>query len=98
MTAGPIDAHTHPVCAGNRMAEVAMRSAGASYEEVGKAGGGIVATIKATRAATPDALEQATANRLRRWLEGGAPPPQAKTRYHPERAGAVAATRTLKSL
>ena len=61
VTAGLIDAHTHPVYAGNRMAEVAMRSAGASYETVAKAGGGIVATVKATRAASADALEQATA-------------------------------------
>jgi imidazolonepropionase len=98
MTAGLIDAHTHPVYAGNRMAEVAMRSAGASYEEVAKAGGGIVATVKATRAATPDALEQATADRLRRWLEGGATTVEAKTGYHLEREGELEATRILKRL
>src|SRR5205823_14167390 len=50
VTAGLIDAHTHPVYAGDRMAEVAMRSAGASYAEVAKAGGGIRATVAATRA------------------------------------------------
>jgi imidazolonepropionase len=98
MTAGLIDAHTHPVYAGNRMVEVAMRSAGASYEEVAKAGGGIVATVKATRAATPDALEQATANRLRRWLDGGATTVEAKTGYHLEREGELEATRILKRL
>jgi imidazolonepropionase len=98
MTAGLIDAHTHPVYAGNRMAEVAMRSAGASYEEVAKAGGGIVATVKATRTATPDALEQATADRLRRWLEGGATTVEAKTGYHLEREGELEATRILKRL
>ena len=53
VTAGLIDAHTHPVYAGDRMAEIAMRTAGASYEEVAKAGGGIGATVKATRSATP---------------------------------------------
>jgi imidazolonepropionase len=98
MTAGLIDAHTHPLYAGNRMAEVAMRSAGASYDEVAKAGGGIVATVKATREATPAALEQATAQRLRRWFEGGATTVEAKTGYHLEREGELEATRILKRL
>jgi imidazolonepropionase len=98
MTAGLIDAHSHPLYAGNRMAEVAMRSAGASYEEVAKAGGGIVATVKATREATSTALEQTTAQRLRRWLEGGATTVEAKTGYHLEREGELEATRILKSL
>jgi imidazolonepropionase len=98
MTAGLIDAHTHPLYAGNRMAEVAMRSAGASYEEVAKAGGGIVATVKATREATPAALEQATAQRLKRWFEGGATTVETKTGYHLERDGELEATRILKRL
>lgn len=98
VTAGLIDAHTHPLYAGNRMAEVAMRSAGASYEEVAKAGGGIAATVKATREATPIALEHATAQRLRRWLEGGATTVEAKTGYHLEREGELEATRILKRL
>jgi imidazolonepropionase len=98
VTAGLIDAHTHPVYAGNRMAEVAMRSAGASYEDVAKAGGGIVATVKATRAASSEALGQATAQRLRRWLEGGATSVEAKTGYHLEREGELEATRILQRL
>ena len=98
MTAGLIDAHTHPLYAGNRMAEVAMRSAGASYEEVAKAGGGIAATVKATREATPAALEQATAQRLKRWFEGGATTVETKTGYHLERDGELEATRILKRL
>ena len=93
VTAGLIDAHTHPVYAGNRMAEIAIRSAGASYEEIAKAGGGIVATVKATREAGIDSLEQATAHRLRKWLEGGATTVEAKTGYHLEREGELAATR-----
>jgi len=98
MTAGLIDAHTHPVYAGNRMAEIAMRSAGASYEDIGKAGGGIVASVKATRETTPAALEQATSKRLSRWLEGGATTVEAKTGYHLEREGELEATRILKRL
>ncbi len=98
VTAGLIDAHTHPVYAGNRMAEIAIRSAGASYEEIAKAGGGIVATVKATREAGIDSLEQATAHRLRKWLEGGATTVEAKTGYHLEREGELSATRILKRL
>jgi len=98
VTAGLIDAHTHPVYAGNRMAEVAMRSAGASYEAVAKAGGGIVATVKATRETSPEALEQTTATRLRRWFEGGATTVEAKTGYHLQRDGELEDTRMLKRL
>jgi len=98
VTAGLIDAHTHPVYAGNRMAEVAMRSAGASYEEIAKAGGGIVATVKATREAGYKTLEQLTRERVRQWLEGGATTVEAKTGYHLEREGELEATRILKRL
>ena len=98
VTAGLIDAHTHPVYAGDRMAEVAMRTAGASYEEVAKAGGGIRSTVKATRAEPLSSLEQATARRLWGWLEGGATTVEAKTGYHLERAGELASTRMLAGL
>ena len=98
VTAGLIDAHAHPVYAGNRMAEIAMRTAGASYEEIAKAGGGIVATVKATRDASYKTLEKATGERLRKWLEGGATTVEAKTGYHLEREGELEATRILKRL
>ena len=98
VTAGLIDAHTHPVYAGNRMAEVAMRTAGASYSEVAKAGGGIVATVKATRETAPDVLEQAAAARLKQWFGGGATTVEAKTGYHLEREGELESTRILRRL
>jgi imidazolonepropionase len=98
VTAGLIDAHTHPVYAGDRMAEVAMRTAGASYEEVAKAGGGIKATVKATREEAVSALEQATARRLWSWLEGGATTVEAKTGYHLQREGELESTRLLSRL
>ncbi len=98
VTAGLIDAHTHPVYAGDRMAEVAMRTAGASYEAVAKASGGIRATVTATRAEDIDALEQATARRLWSWLEGGATTVEAKTGYHLTRDGELEATRLLARL
>lgn len=98
LTAGLIDAHTHPVYAGDRMAEVAMRTAGASYEEVAKAGGGIKATVKATREEPISELEQATARRLWSWLEGGATTVEAKTGYHLQREGELESARLLSRL
>lgn len=56
VTPALIDCHTHIVFGGNRAAEFELRLNGASYEEVSRAGGGIVSTVKATRAATEDAL------------------------------------------
>ncbi|MEZ5777648.1 MAG: imidazolonepropionase [Paracoccaceae bacterium] len=56
VTPGLIDCHTHVVFGGNRAREFEMRLEGASYEEVARAGGGIVSTVKATRTATDDDL------------------------------------------
>ena len=98
VTAGLIDAHTHPVYAGDRMAEVAMRTAGASYSDVARAGGGIRSTVVATRAEPLSSLEQSTARRLWSWLEGGATTVEAKTGYHLEKEGELAATRMLARL
>jgi imidazolonepropionase len=58
VTPGLIDCHTHLVHGGDRAVEFEMRLNGASYEEVARAGGGIVSTVKATRAANEDALLQ----------------------------------------
>jgi imidazolonepropionase len=98
VTAGLIDAHTHPVYAGDRMPEVAMRTAGATYEQVAKAGGGIRATVRATRAEPISALEQTTARRLWAWLEGGTTTVEAKTGYHLNREGELETTRMLARL
>lgn len=56
VTPGLIDCHTHIVHGGNRANEFEMRLNGASYEEVARAGGGIVSTVRATRAASADEL------------------------------------------
>lgn len=98
VTAGLIDAHTHPVYAGDRMAEVAMRTAGASYEQIAKAGGGIRATVAATRAESVAHLEDATARRLWSWLEGGTTTVEAKTGYLLRREGEVENVRLLARL
>jgi imidazolonepropionase len=98
VTPGLIDAHTHPVYAGQRFAELAMRSAGASYAEVAAAGGGIGATVRATRAESPDRLAADLANRLATWPAGGTTTVEAKTGYHLDRDGELAAVRMLASL
>jgi imidazolonepropionase-like amidohydrolase len=56
LTPGLIDAHTHLIYAGNRAAEFELRLQGASYEEIARAGGGILSTVTATRAASEDDL------------------------------------------
>jgi imidazolonepropionase len=56
VTPGLIDCHTHIVHGGHRAREFEMRLEGATYEEIARAGGGIVSTVTATRAASEDAL------------------------------------------
>ena len=98
ITPGLIDAHTHALYAGDRMAEVAARSAGAGYLEIARMGGGIAATVRATRGADPAELEALTAARLRRWFEGGATTVEVKTGYHLDHDGEIEAVRTLARL
>ncbi len=56
VTPGLVDCHTHLVFAGNRAPEWEMRAKGATYEEIAHAGGGILSTVRATRAASEDEL------------------------------------------
>ena len=60
ITPGLIDCHTHIVFGGNRAMEFEMRLNGASYEEVARAGGGIVSTVSATREASLRAWTRAS--------------------------------------
>ena len=64
MTPGFVDCHTHLVFGGDRANEFEMRLNGASYEEISRAGGGIVSTVKATRAATERDLLVSAQRRL----------------------------------
>ena len=70
-TPGLVDCHTHLVYGGQRANEFAMRLAGATYEEVAKAGGGIVSSVRATRAASEDELFALAAQRLQALLDEG---------------------------
>src|SRR5258708_7644029 len=71
VTPGLVDCHTHLVFAGDRAAEFEMRLAGASYADIAKAGGGILSTVKATRAASNADLRAASATRLEALLSEG---------------------------
>lgn len=64
VTPGLIDCHTHIVHGGDRAREFEMRLEGASYEDIARAGGGIVSTVKATRAATEDDLLRTALTRV----------------------------------
>jgi imidazolonepropionase len=71
VTPGLVDCHTHLVYGGLRANEFAMRLAGASYEDLAKAGGGIIASVRATRAASEDALFDSASARLANLLADG---------------------------
>jgi imidazolonepropionase len=98
VTAGLIDAHTHPVYLEPRLAEVAARSRGATYEEIASAGGGIGATVASTREASFDDLAAAVEERLTRWIESGTTTVEAKTGYHLTHDGELAAVGILAEL
>ena len=81
ITPGLIDCHTHLVHAGNRANEFEMRLAGATYEEVAKAGGGIVSSVKALRAASEDELVQQSLPRLDALIAEGVTTIEIKSGY-----------------
>jgi imidazolonepropionase len=81
LTPGLVDCHTHLVYAGDRSAEFELRLQGASYEEIARAGGGIVSTVAHTRAASEDELLRTAQARLRQWLAEGAAVVEVKSGY-----------------
>jgi imidazolonepropionase len=98
VTPGLIDAHTHPVYAGNRWAELAMRSSGSSASEIAAAGGGIASTVTVTRGTDPWTLCNGVRERLSDWVRSGTTTIEAKTGYHLTRDGELADVRMLRSL
>jgi imidazolonepropionase len=78
---GFVDPHTHVIFAGDRANEFEQRIAGATYMEIMNAGGGIMSTVRATRAASVDELAAQTRARLDRMLQHGTTTAEAKTGY-----------------
>src|SRR3954447_15987669 len=81
VTPGLVDCHTHLVFGGTRADEHAMRRAGATYEEIAKAGGGIASTVAKTRAASDDELIDQSRSRLRALMAGGCTTIEVKSGY-----------------
>ncbi len=81
VTPGLVDPHTHLVFAGSRAHEFDLRNQGKSYLEIQAAGGGILATVTATRAASIDELQSAALARLDRFASHGVTVVEAKTGY-----------------
>lgn len=81
ITPGLVDCHTHLVYGGDRAHEFELRLKGASYEEIARAGGGIVSTVKATRAASEDALIASALPRLDHLIAEGCTTIEIKSGY-----------------
>jgi imidazolonepropionase len=94
---GLIDCHTHACFAGDRVEEFALRSAGASYEELHARGGGILSTVRATRAAGEAALAVALAEHVEWMLRAGTTTFEAKSGYGLDRETELAQLRTVRA-
>ncbi|MHA4868019.1 imidazolonepropionase [Duganella sp. PWIR1] len=81
LTPGLIDCHTHIVHAGNRSDEFEARLNGATYEDIARAGGGIMSTVRATRAASEDELLRQSLPRVRSLLAEGVTTIEIKSGY-----------------
>lgn len=98
ITPGLIDCHTHLVHGGNRANEWAMRLAGASYEEIARAGGGIVSTMRATREASETNLVESALPRLDALIAEGVTTIEIKSGYGLSTADELKMLRAARSL
>jgi len=98
MTPGFIDCHTHLVYAGDRSRDFEMRLSGASYADIARVGGGILSTVRDTRAAESATLERVSETRLRALAHSGVTTVEIKSGYGLDRATELAMLRAAKTL
>jgi imidazolonepropionase len=98
VTPGFVDCHTHLVYGGNRAREFEMRLQGRSYEEIAREGGGISATVRATRAASGDELRSQACVRLEAMMAEGSTTVEIKSGYGLDTANEVKCLRVARSL
>ena len=98
ITPGLVDCHTHIVYGGNRAHEFELRLAGASYEEIARAGGGIVSTMRATRAATEDALVASALPRVDALIGEGVTTMEIKSGYGLDLASELKSLRAARRI
>jgi imidazolonepropionase len=95
---GFVDPHTHVVFAGDRREELRRRLGGATYAEIAAGGGGIVGSVKATRAASDEELAAVTRHRLDEMLRCGTTACEAKSGYALTTDGELKMLRTIRML
>lgn len=98
ITPGLIDCHTHLVYGGSRADEWERRQKGESYEDIAREGGGILATVRATRAASEEELFDAAARRVRRLMAEGVTTVEIKSGYGLDTASEVKMLRIARKL
>lgn len=98
ITPGLVDCHTHLIFGGNRAHEFELRLAGASYEEIARAGGGIVSTMKATRAASEAELVASALPRLDALMAEGVTTVEVKSGYGLSREAELKSLRAARAL
>ena len=98
VTPGLVDCHTHLVFGGTRAPEHAMRRAGATYEEIAKAGGGIASTVAATRKASDKELLEQSRRRLKALMAGGCTTVEIKSGYGFDTASELRILSVVKEL
>lgn len=98
VTPGLIDCHTHLVWGGSRAQEFRLRLHGASYEDIARAGGGIVSTVQATRAADEPTLQRAALQRLDALLGEGVTTLEVKSGYGLQAEAEAKSLRVARSL
>jgi len=95
---GLVECHTHLIFAGSRAAEFEMRNQGVSYQEIAKAGGGILSTMKQTRAMSPAAMKTLSQKRVNAFVAQGVTTLEIKSGYALDEKNELKVLKVAKSL